>query len=40
MADYSHQPVDLEEDAGSLNSTFNVLVIVLLLGFVFASSYF
>ncbi len=40
MADYSHHHTDLEENAGSLNSTLNVVVIVLLVGLMFASSYF
>ena len=32
MADYSDHHTDLEENAGSLNSTLNVLAVVFLIG--------
>lgn len=40
MAYYHHHSTDIEEDAGSLNSTFNVLVIVALVAFTITSTYF
>ena len=38
MADYSDHHTDLEENAGSLNSTLNVLAVVFLIGLMFVSS--
>jgi hypothetical protein len=38
MADHSDHHTDLEENAGSLNSTLNVLAVVFLIGLMFVSS--